>query len=96
MLDVYTFGDGQAAQNLVNILNELQDKRILRKVERYISNHYQTIKSICTIQDKMQRNKVLRVYRKHAIPTECTGLPDRVADHMHNVLTTRIRQETEK
>jgi len=99
MLDVNTFGKSQAAINLAKILIELQSEKVTGKVERYFSYHNQTIKTICDIKDRFQRNKLLKIYREHAT-TATTGaqleIPPNVRTHMYNVLVGKIKREIEK
>lgn len=91
-MDKYTFGNSQAAQNLVSdILEQPQYQPYKEAVCRRLSKQTARLKAVMTIRDKTIREETLRMWHKTFVPwTE--GLPELVKTHIRCVETGIYRQ----
>ena len=91
-MDKYTFGNSQAAQNLVgDILRKPEYEKYSEQVARLLSKQIVTLKSINHIPIDHIRKATLKMWHEHFISL-CSKLPEIVRTHVLCVETGWYRQ----
>lgn len=90
-LNAHTFGNTACAENLASMLNEINDKRLSRKVGAFFQEKNSLLKSIFEIEDVRLRHYVLKLFI-HDLEEQKLEMPKKVYTHAVNVVVARSRE----
>lgn len=91
-MDRYTFGDSQAAQNLItDILNKPEYSKYSKRVAHLLGKQGVILKAVAIIQDETIRKATLKMWHDHFAQL-CSDLPEIVRTHTLCVETGWYRQ----
>ena len=92
IMDRYTFGNSQAAQNLIgNILPKPEYMKYSKRVTRLLSKQISILKLVNCISNETTRKATLRMWHRHFVEL-CLDLPEAVRTHTLCVETGWYRQ----
>lgn len=90
-LNAHTFGNTACAENLAAMLNEMNDKKLSRKVGAFFQEKNGVLKAIFQMEDTRLRNYVLRLFI-HDLEEQKLEMPKKVYTHAVNVVVARSRE----
>lgn len=92
MLQQFTYGKSECAQNLVKMLNEMNNDRYTRSVSRFLADNNKIIKQLAIIKDNDVQKTLLNLFQQSV--KNCTiHVPEKVRTHAVNVLIGRMRDD---
>lgn len=93
-LDKNMFGNYEASHNLVAILEELNNKKLLRLTSNFLIENFSMIKKINTISNLEIRVEMLRMFQytlKMKYSSNTLNLPEKIRSHSQAILFAKIR-----
>lgn len=91
-METYTFGNSQAAKNLIgNILTMPEHVGYARKVARLLDKQFKTLTAVAGITDRTIREATLQIWHKR-FGSLLDGLPEIVRTHVLCVENGKYRQ----
>ena len=91
-MDKHTFGDSQAAVNLmVDILEKPEYKQYSPRVARLLAKQFKALKAVAEISDKSVREATLQMWHRRFIGL-ASGLPELVKTHTLCVAAGKYHQ----
>lgn len=90
-LNAHTFGNTACAENLAAMLNEMNDKKLSRKVGAFFQEKNSVLKAIFQMEDIRLRNYVLKLFI-HDMENQKLEIPKKVYTHAVNVMVARSRE----
>lgn len=94
LLEKNTFGGTRAAESLVRIINESQDKGWARSVSKLFANYSMGIHEIHRgIKNKGFRDSLISLWNQHASEKiERSDLPDKIRSYLNNIEKTLCKK----
>lgn len=89
--ELYKYGGSQAAYDLADILERLDDKNMSRKVGRAISQHNEMVNYIDTIPHPVYRKRLANILNRNVKATQWNSLPGTIQNYMRNIMIAKIR-----
>jgi len=90
-MDIHTFGNTQAAYNLIKILDEPEYQRYSKQAGRKLSLQIEHLNYVMAIEDKATREATL-IFWKHNFIASIAQLPEIVRTHILSVATAHFRK----
>lgn len=85
-----TFGTYKCSENLIRILNEADNAKFNRKTGRYISEHFELIKTVADITNPKHRRALAGLVRKN-VKEIAVDVPEIIKTHIQNVVLTKLK-----